>query len=193
MLIVSLINFVKLRINMKTVLILFALCSSFTATYLGITNWTADTQKAQIEFTIGGPFGKVTSKFAGLQGSIALDENNVPQSIQATVQLSTLETGIGMRDKDLHKETWFNATAFPQITLQSKRIEKINNGYLLTADLTMKGVTKTIEIPFTFIMGQNGGVFKAAFTINRLDFGVGKTGLGVDKNVTVKVEVPVKK
>jgi polyisoprenoid-binding protein YceI len=60
-------------------------------------------------------------------------------------------------------------------------------------ELTIKGVTKPAEIPFTFTSDGNSGVFKGHFTIKREDFNVGKPGGSVGSLVTINLVVPVKK
>lgn len=158
-------------------------------------NWTVDTQKAKVEFTANGPFGKVNGSFSGLKSKIIFDENNLPgSSIQASVDVNTIQTGVGLRDKDLTgKEEWFNAAKYPQITIQSKQIEKTASGYKITGDLTMKGVTKSVLIGFTFTPAGNGGVFHSLFTLNREDYGVGKNGGSVGKEISITLDVPVTK
>ena len=82
---------------------------------------------------------------------------------------------------------------YPQIAIKSTQIEKVGEGYKLSAGLTMKGVTKAIEIPFTYTPVGEGGLFKAQFIINREDFKLGGNGGMVGKDVTIKLEVPVSK
>jgi polyisoprenoid-binding protein YceI len=63
----------------------------------------------------------------------------------------------------------------------------------MDADLTIKGVTKPVIIAFSFTPAGNGGLFMSQFTLNREDFGLGKSGGSVAKEVSVKLEVPVNK
>jgi polyisoprenoid-binding protein YceI len=58
---------------------------------------------------------------------------------------------------------------------QIKHLEK--NKYKGTFDLTIKGVTKRVEIPFTYMNKENGGAFSAEFAVNHRDFGVGNKSL----------------
>ncbi len=62
--------------------------------------------------------------------------------------------------------------------MTSKKIKHIEkNKYHGTFDLTIKGVTKQVEIPFTYTSKENEGTFSAEFTVNRRDFGVGSKSL----------------
>ena len=62
--------------------------------------------------------------------------------------------------------------------------------YKATGNLTIKGATKAISFPFTATKTANGYLFSGSFTINRLDYGVGKSSmvLSDDVDVTLKVQ-----
>jgi polyisoprenoid-binding protein YceI len=158
-------------------------------------NWNADTAKAKIGFTVKGPFGTVHGNFSGLQATIKFDEKDLPgSSISASVDAKTVSTGIGLRNHDLRsKEEWFNTDKFPRITFTAKKIEKAVEGYKAMGDLVLKGVTKPVEIPFTFTANGATGLFKGQFTIKREDYNLGKPGGSVGSIVTIMLEVPVKK
>ena len=180
---------------MKTRNIILPVLVSFALAFTLITNWRLESEKSKIEFTANGPFGKVNGSFAGLKCNIVFDESNLQGSaIQATVDVNTIETGVGLRNKDLReKEEWFNAAKYPLIAVQSKQFKKTATGYEMSADLTMKGVTKPVVIPFTFTPAGNGALFLSQFTVNREDFGVGKPGGSVAKEVKLKLEIQVSK
>jgi polyisoprenoid-binding protein YceI len=177
----------------KTIAIAAIIFTGLAFTY--ITNWTVDTAKSKVTFTANGPLGKVDGSFGGLKTNIQFDENNLAaSSIHASIEVNTIETGIGLRNKDLRdKPEWFDAAKYPQLTIQSKAIKKLDSGYKMDADLTIKGVTKPVIIAFSFTPAGNGGLFMSQFTLNREDFGLGKSGGSVAKEVSVKLEVPVNK
>jgi polyisoprenoid-binding protein YceI len=158
-------------------------------------NWTVDSANAKISFGIHGPFGTVHGDFSGLKADIQFDEKNPGAgSVTASIDAATVSTGIGLRNKHLRsEEQFFNTDKYPQISFRSKKIEKTADGYKATGDLVMKGVTKPIEIPFTFTSNGGSGNFKGHFTIKRLDFNIGKPGGSIGDDVTVDLEIPVKK
>jgi polyisoprenoid-binding protein YceI len=71
--------------------------------------------------------------------------------VTATIKAAIIDTGIDDRDKDLQGPTFFDVENHPDITFQSKRIEKGNGGYVAIGDFSMRGVTKEIELPFQVI------------------------------------------
>jgi polyisoprenoid-binding protein YceI len=167
--------------------------SSVIAASMFSGNWKADTANAKINFTIEGIFGLVHGSFTGLQATIQFDEKDLSNSsFSASVDAKTVSTGISLRNSDLrNKEEWFNTEKYPRISFQSKKIEKTSNGYKALGDLTIKGITKFIEMPFTFTAKDATGVFQSQFTLQRNDFQLGKPGGTVGSVVTVILTIPV--
>jgi polyisoprenoid-binding protein YceI len=158
-------------------------------------NWKPDAANAKISFSVKGPFGTVHGSFSELKATIEFDEKSPAKgSITASVEAKTVSTGVGLRNHDLRtEEQWLDTDKYPQIKFQSKKIEKTDKGYKAIGDLTLKGTTKPVEIPFTFSPKGDEGVFKGQFVIKRGDYKVGKTGGSVGNDVTITLEIPVKK
>lgn len=158
-------------------------------------NWNADTPKAKISFSVKGLFGTVHGSLSGLKATIQFDEKSPSGgSFSASVDPNTINTGIGMRNHDLkNEEIWLNTKKFPEISFHSTKIEKTEKGFKAIGELTVKGTTKPVEIPFTFSGNGSSGVFKGEFNINREDYHVGKKGGSVGDIITITLEVPVKK
>jgi polyisoprenoid-binding protein YceI len=157
--------------------------------------WNVDSANAKVSFSVKGPFGKVNGTFSGLKATIQFDDKDLAgSSVKASIDAATISTGIGLRNHHLKsEEQWLNTDKYPQITFQSKKIERAANGYKATGDLTLKGVIKPVEIPFTFTPNGGGGEFKGQFTIKREDYNVGKEGGSVGDMIDITLEVPVKK
>jgi len=158
-------------------------------------NWNVDTANARVTFSVKGPFGTVHGSFSGLKATIRFSEKDLAgSSITASIEAKTVSTGIGLRNHDLRKkDQWLNADKYPLISFHSRKIEKSASGYKAIGDLTIKGVTKPVEILFTFAAKDAGGVFKGQFTINREEYNIGKPGGSVGSVITIALEVPVKK
>jgi polyisoprenoid-binding protein YceI len=158
-------------------------------------NWTADASKAKISFAVDGPFGMVHGTFSGLQSAFQFSENDLPgSSLTATVDPNTVSSGIGLRNTHLRNEEQFlNTKKYPEIRFSSRKIEKTPAGYLISGELTLKGITKSIKIPLTFAPAGNIGIFKGEFTIQRMDYQIGKEGGSIGSIITIQLEVPVKK
>jgi polyisoprenoid-binding protein YceI len=157
-------------------------------------NWKVDTANAKVNFSLHGPFGTVHGSFTGLEATINFNEKSLSSSsITASVDAKTVSTGVSLRNSDLrNKEEWLNTDKYPRITFKSKKIEKTDSGYKATGDMTIKDVTKPVEIPFTFTSKDATGIFKGQFTIKREDYNIGKSGGSVGSLITIILIVPVK-
>jgi polyisoprenoid-binding protein YceI len=153
------------------------------------TNWT--TTSKSIAFTIKNAKLPVKGSFEGLMAKIIFDPNNLKAAnFSATILVSTIKTGIDMRDKHLKRAEYFNIEKFPEITLKSNTITLVKgNDYNAKCTLTIKGVAKEVDLPFTFVETVNSAVFKGVLNLNRLDFGVGSSSVIMSNNLQVAIVV----
>ena len=169
-----------------------------TAIFLGLllaTNWTVDTANAKVGFSVHGPFGTVNGTFTGLAATIHFDPSDLPgSSIQASIDATTVSSGVGMRNHHLKsEEQYLNTAKYPRISYKSSKIEKTGSGYKALGDLTIKDVTKPVAIPFSFTPNGSNGIFKGQFSFRREDFHIGKEGGSIGDTITIRLEVPVRK
>ena len=124
----------------------------------------------------------VSGRFKDFVGTITIDDKDMTKSsVTFTAKIASVDTGIGKRDDHLRTADFFEAEKYPELTFKSSKIErKSGNDYVAHGDLTIKGVTKQIALPFTLsgaIKDQRGGSkigVDAQTTVNRLDFGIGQ-------------------
>jgi polyisoprenoid-binding protein YceI len=154
-------------------------------------NWQLN--RSSVTFRIKNAGIPVNGSLGGTQADIHFDPANPAQSsIVASLETSTIETGIGLRDKHLQKALYFHTDKYPQITVRSTKIEKTGTQtYLGYFDLTIKETTKNIQVPFTFTENAGGGDFGAEFKINRLDYKVGESSWLMDNEVAVSIQLNV--
>jgi polyisoprenoid-binding protein YceI len=94
-------------------------------------------------------------------------------SVNAVIKATSIDTGIERRDAHLRNPDFFDVEKFPEITFQSKHVEKKGNQLVAHGTFTMHGVSKEVALPFTI-----NGV--------RKDEKTGKTTLGVTARTTIK-------
>lgn len=143
----------------------------------------------------------VAGRFKDFTGTIHFDEADIAKSsVEFTAKIESIDTGVAQRDQHLRTPDFFDAAKFPEMTFKSSRVErKGKTGYVLHGDFTLKGVTKTIAIPFTIagaIKDPRGGLrfgVEAHTKINRRDYGLtyGKTleGGGLDIGDEVNIDL----
>lgn len=153
----------------------------------------AQTYDASVTFYIDNVGGTVEGSIEGFEGSIDFKPDNPDNSeIRASVDVSTINTGINLRDNHLQAKGFFWEEKYPEITMEMKDIEKKDEGnYTGTFDLTIKGTTNTIEFPFSYTELGNTSQFTGQFTLNRLEYDVGNKALFYGEEVKVEIEVKV--
>jgi polyisoprenoid-binding protein YceI len=144
--------------------------------------------------TVRGAFSKVT-------GSVTHDPAEPSKdSLEATIDASTVDTRLEMRDNDLKSPHFIDVQKFPSITFKSKSVKSTGSGKLqMTGDLTMHGVTKEVVLdvdgpsaPIKDPMGPGQRIGASASTkIIRQDFGiVGAPGVvGDEVTITIDAEL----
>lgn len=144
--------------------------------------------------TVRGAFSKVT-------GSAQYDPADPSKtSLDATIDASTVDTGVEMRNNDLRSPHFFDVAKYSTITFHSKSTKVAAPGKLMiTGDLTMHGVTKEVVLdvdgpsaPIKDPMGKGQRMGASATTkVIRQDFGItGAPGVvGDEISITIDVEL----
>jgi len=123
--------------------------------------------------TVRGEFGKTT-------GVIKLDEKDLARSsVEASVDVTTIDTRVPDRDKDLKSPNFFDVATYPAANFKSTKVEKLGDEKLrVTGQLTLRGNSRPTvwEVAYTpAVKGMKGEVrrgFAATTRINRKDFGL---------------------
>lgn len=148
--------------------------------------------ESSINFNINN-FGLTTKgSLKGLNGTIVWNNKNTNAAkFLISVDATTINTNNSLRDNHLKKADYFNVAKFTTISLKSTKIISLENGssYEMEADLTLKGITKKIKIPFTTIEQSKGILFSGKFEIDRKDYGVGGSSLSLSNSVKISLNV----
>ena len=148
------------------------------------TNWGVDKSHAKLGFGITHMMlAEVSGDFKVYDASITSTKDDFSDAVfEVSADIASINTENEGRDKDLVSEKYFNATAFPKLTFKSTSFKKVDgNKYKLTGDLTIKGITKPVDLdvtiagPVTNPRGTKIGI-KASGTFKRTDFGIGAAG-----------------
>ncbi len=147
--------------------------------------------KAAIGYQIKNMGFASTGIFSGLQANILFDKDHLTtSSIEASVDTKTVNSDDDSRDEHLRKPDFFDVEHYPKMTIKSVSfISKGGNNFIGQFDLTIKGKTKRIELPFSYAAKGNTAVFNGTLKINRLDFGVGESSMVLSNDVTILLNV----
>ena len=122
----------------------------------------------------------VPGYFRDFTGTVNYDAADpAKSSVEFKAMVTSVDTGVAGRDAHLRRADFFDVEKFPEMTFKSTKVEKKGKGWVVSGDLTMRGVTKPVSIPFEisgFLPGNERSGAKIGITgettINRRDFGV---------------------
>ena len=148
----------------------------------------------QVVFFIKNAGLTVEGNLGELEASIQFGQNQMSNSkIIASVDPSTIDTGIRIRDNHLRRADYFDVKQYPEITLKSTSFEKAGKDQAVgTFILTIKGISKEVEIPVQYQEEGENLIFSANFTINRLDFNVGEESYILSDDVKVQLQAQLR-
>lgn len=160
-----------------------------------------DTNHSNVGFSVPilGGLSKVRGKFTDFSVALKNDEKDITRSsVKAVIKTASIDTGINARDEHLRNADFFDAEKFPEIVFESTQINKRRGGFIAVGNLSMRGVTKQIELPFS-ITGtrkspkdnlMNVG-YLARLTLNRRDFGINWTHSSTPDFVGDLIEIEI--
>ncbi|MEM7572664.1 MAG: YceI family protein [Bacteroidota bacterium] len=134
--------------------------------------------------------------FKDLSGTVVFDPDNLQTALfNVQVDASTIDTGNATKDNHARGKKWFDVEQYPTISFRSQSFKKQGDAYLVKGELSLHGVTKEIELPFSFSEVNAEGLFTSSFNINRKDYGINGNAFGfaVAKELEVELRVPVSK
>jgi polyisoprenoid-binding protein YceI len=149
--------------------------------------------KSAITFQVKNLGINTVGTIGGLKADILFNPNNLAtDTISASVDAITINTDNDSRDDHVKSEDYFDVVHFPKITMKSVSFKhKSGTNYTGTFNLTIKGKTKLIEIPFSYSEKGNAAIFKGNFKLNRLDFGIGESSMILANEVTVNIDAEI--
>ena len=169
------------------------------------TTWKIDAAHSETDFAIKHmAISTVHGTFHGVAGTVVLDDKNLTKSsVEATIDISTVDTGVAQRDGHLKSPDFFDAAKFPAMSFKSTGITKAGDHYVVAGLLTLHGTTKPVvlalETPGAAQSMDGKSLhrgFTATTTINRQDFGLtwngtlksGDSVLGNDVKIELNIE-----
>ncbi|HZA71623.1 MAG TPA: YceI family protein [Propionibacteriaceae bacterium] len=173
-----------------------------TDTGLLAGTWTLDPAHTTIGFTARHLMSKVRGTFNEFDGRITTTTNPLESTIEVTIKASSISTNNEQRDAHLRSADFFDPEIGGNLTFRSTAIRPDGDGYVITGDLTINGVTRSVDLQAEFL-GSDVSPFgmtvlgaEATTTIDRHDYNVnwnmpldgGRLLVGPKIDITLSVE-----
>ena len=120
----------------------------------------------------------VHGRFNDWSGEIIYDDKDpAKSSVNVTIKTASINTENSDRDTHLKSPDFLDVQKFPEISFQSKSVDKQSDGFVAHGVLTIRGVSKNVDLPFKIngpikVGDSNLLGAEASLTINRQDYGV---------------------
>ena len=151
---------------------------SEVATAVPTGTWVLDPSHTEIGFTVRHLVSKVHGKFEEFESTVVVAENVADSKASATIGLASINTGTPDRDKHIRSNDFFGVEENATMAFEATGIKEDGEDYIVTGDLTIKNVTKAVELEVELLgVGSDpwGGTrvgFEAETDISRKDWGI---------------------
>lgn len=141
--------------------------------------WNIDASHSSVAFVARHlVVSKVRGRFDTFAGAITVAADPLQSTVDATIEVGSINTSDTSRDGHLKSPDFFDAEQFPTITFATTGVRADGDDFVLTGDLTIKGVTRPVDLELEFNgvekdpWGGTRAGFSAETEINRKDWGL---------------------
>ena len=148
-------------------------------------------EESSVNFSIVNAGFEVSGTLQITRLDINFDPQNLEKSsVLVVVDPSSVKTGITVRDKHLKRSDYFDVSRYPEIQLKSRSFKKSGrSAFVGRFDLTIKNITRSVDIPFNARKDKSGMLYEVRFKINRLDFKLGEDSVILDNEVEIRTRI----
>lgn len=165
--------------------------------------WVIDPAHSWVGFSVRHLMSRVRGRFTEFAGEIVVGTTAETSSANVTIELSSVSTGNEMRDNHLRTKDFFDIEQTPKMTFASTGVRSAGDRWVLTGDLTIRDITKAVEIELEFLgvdptgtQGEQRVGFEGRTSIKRSEFGVsfgvapeGATKVVISDKVDIQLEI----
>ena len=140
--------------------------------------YALDTAHSEVGFTVRHLMTKVRGTFQEFSGEIVVKDSIEESTTNVAIELASVHTRSEQRDGHLRSGDFFDAENSPKMTFTSTAFKPEGDDYVLAGELTIKDVTKPIELAVEFLgvdqnaYGQTIIGFEASASISRKEWGI---------------------
>jgi polyisoprenoid-binding protein YceI len=188
---------------MNTRMAVLAAAMAVGSPALAAETYQLDKAHSTVGFQVRHIFTMVGGSFQDFSGTVGIDRARPEaSSVEFSIQAASIFTNEPKRDEHLKSPDFFDTAKHPTITFKSTAVKPAaNNVFEVTGDLTMRGVTRQVTLPVTFLgeardpWGNEKVGFEIATVLNRKDFGINwnkaldQGGVLVGDEVKVQISV----
>lgn len=135
----------------------------------------------------------VTGEFTQFSGTVNFDETEPGKTTaNLSVVTSSYDLGDDMYNQEVAGKDWFDSANHPSAQFVLQSVQASGNQYQATGQLTLRGVTKSVQFPAKLQQTDKAYLFTGVAEIKRLDYGVGQGDWGDTALVNDEVQIDFK-
>lgn len=161
--------------------------------------FTVDPVHSSVSFMVShAGISYIHGRFNDYSGKFIIDQADPANSSFAmSIKIASIDTNNQKRDDHLRAADYFDAAKYPTMSFESTQVKPVKDGYEVTGNLTMRGVTKPVtlhlkggEKEVEFPKGTKRIGFVTTPVVKRSDFGLtaGIPAIGDDVYIKIGVE-----
>jgi len=155
-------------------------------------NWEIQAEGSHIKFSAKQEGETFTGAFTAFSGTISFNPDTPETgSVDISVPLKSVDAGSQDRNSTLPGKVWFSMKKFPDAQFTSTEISKQDTGFLAKGELTLKGKSLPIELPFELLVDGDRAVMTGQVDLDRTLWNIGAAPWDTDEWVSRSVSVDI--
>jgi len=178
-------------IRYSRLLILLIASNIVVSSTYAVSQWQVDYSESRLGFTATFEGAEFEGEFPRMQALIRFDPEHLAESqFEVRVDITAADTGSSDLNDGMTLPDWFDSQRFPSAKFVSSDIAlDIENRYLATGILTVKGISRIVVLPFTWEHFGSNAVINGRTMLNRSDFRIGEGDWSNDDVIGLKVTI----
>ncbi|VVN59579.1 Protein YceI [Pseudomonas fluorescens] len=171
-----------------------ALCLCVMPTAQAVEYTRVNTTASQISFSYNQMGSRMYGTFSRFEATLDFDTDNLAKAHTTLhIDLTSIDAGSEDANSELVKPAWFDTAKFPLAVFESSRFTRVDEShFVISGQLTLKGITREVQVPVELKPGQTIGIFDAELVLQRDEFGLGAgewADTVVSKDIAIKFKV----
>jgi polyisoprenoid-binding protein YceI len=140
--------------------------------------YVIDASHSEVGFTVRHLMSKVRGQFREFEGTITVAEQPFDSSVEASIELSSVDTRNEDRDNHLRSGDFFSVEDTPKMVFRSTGVRQEGNDLVATGDLSIRDITKAVELRLDYLgtgsdpWGNTRVGFEGTTTLSRKEWGI---------------------
>lgn len=168
------------------------ICGALSATAVA-TEWSVYNEPSRLEFVATYDGIGFEARFERFNARIRFNPQRFEEGvIDVVVDITSVNSNSVDRDAGMLGNEWFNAEKFPEARFISTGFRQTGAGvFEVAGQLTIRGITRSVVVPFSWIEVDNGARLKGKTTLQRTDYRIGTGDWETDPTIGFEVEIVV--